>query len=125
MRSVHWFVLSKHLKVAKKGGMCQQKRSILGGVSHHKPMNKRYRNRCRTIHKNQRTMMRQQTCFSIVFGIASHENRVFNKVHVRETYEFINRMRIAEGSPRKKESKQRGTSINKSSKSRTRKRKAH
>ena len=45
---------------------------------------------------------------SVVFGIASHEkSSVLKKVHVRESYEFHGNMRVAEGSPKKKESKQR------------------
>ena len=53
---------------------------------------------------NRRKLIRKQTCISIVFGIASHESSSFlKKVHVRESYEFHCRMRVAEGSPKKKE----------------------
>ena len=52
-------------------------------------------------------MMRKQKSFSIVFGIASHgKSKFLKKVHVRESCEFPSRIRVAEGSPKKKESKQ-------------------
>ena len=58
-------------------------------------------------HENQIKMMRKEIYFSIVFGIASHEHLIFlKKVHVQESYEFHSRiLRVAEGSPKKKESK--------------------
>ena len=60
--------------------------------------------------------MRKQTCISIVFGIASHEKSKFlKKVHVRESHEFPGRMRVAAGSPKKKENKQNTNSVRKSS----------
>ena len=55
----------------------------------------------------EKKMMRKLTRISIVFGIASHEKPKFlKKVHVRESYEFPSRIRVAEGSPKKKGSKQ-------------------
>ena len=40
------------------------------------------------------------------FGIASHEKSKFSEnVHVRESHDFPSRMRVVEGSPKKKESK--------------------
>ena len=48
-------------------------------------------------------MMRRQTCISIKFGIASHEKSNFlKKVHVRESYDLQSRIRVAEGSLKKK-----------------------
>ena len=97
-----------------------------GAKNVNKSIQKSMRNRCRQIPENRRTMMRKQTCISICFGIASHEKSCFlKKVHVRESYEFNNRMCVVEGSPKKKESKQRWISVRNSSKNRSRQRKVH
>ena len=55
-------------------------------------------------------MLRKQTCNSIVVGIASHEIKVFEKGACTR---IPRRMRVAEGSPKKKESKQTLKSVRK------------
>ena len=55
-----------------------------------------------TILEKRRKMMRKQTCVSIVFGIALGNSSFLKKMHVRETYEFRSRIRVVEGSPKKK-----------------------
>ena len=53
--------------------------------------------------EKRRKRMPKQTCISIVFGIASHEKSIFlKKVHVRESYDLLSRIRVAEGWPKQK-----------------------
>ena len=87
---------------------------------------KRCGNRCRKRIEIQRTMMKKHTRFSIDFGIASHESSSFwKKVHVRGSYEFLSRIRVAEGFTKNKEIPKIWNCIRKSSKNRSRKRKVH
>ena len=52
--------------------------------------------------------MRKRTCILMIFGFASHEkSRCSKKVHVREPSYLPSRTRVGDGSPKKKESKQK------------------
>ena len=85
VRSVHWFQLFEHLKVAKKGKHTGTSNGTFGEpFSIQIRWTNRCGNRCPQNHENHRTMMRTQTRVSIAFGIASHESTSFpKKVHVR------------------------------------------
>ena len=93
MRSVHWFVLFKHLNVAKKGSTPEV--TTVHFWSHHKSMKKSMR---KWMPKNSWKSKKNDTKtdrISIVFGIASHENRVFWKrcMYEKHTISQVNRSR--------------------------------
>ena len=57
--------------------------------------------------------MRKQTYILMVFGIAFHDKSSFpKKVHVRKPHDSCSRMRVREGSPKKKEIKKEEILLN-------------
>ena len=108
VQSVHWLVLFKHLKVAKRVDSTHTfwfhfgAKNIQNTIP--KSIQKSMPKKSWKSKKDEKTEL-WFDCFRNCFP--RKKSKCLKKVHVRRLFEFISRMRVTEGSPKKKESKQK------------------